>query len=106
MGKYFGTDGVRGYAGRELTCEIAYKIGRFLGWHLSKDKEKPRALIGKDTRLSCDMLEYGIIAGLLEGGINAYMLGVTTTPSVSYLVEKQGFDLGIMISASHISMDA
>ncbi len=102
MGKYFGTDGFRGEAGVALTSEHAYKIGRFLGWYYAqKDGHKVRAVIGKDTRRSSYMFEYAIVAGLTASGADAYMLHVTTTPSVSYAVAGDDFDCGIMISASH-----
>ena len=102
MGKYFGTDGVRGEAGVTLTSEHAYKIGRFLGWYYAKEgNHKVRAVIGKDTRRSSYMFEYSIVAGLTASGADAYMLHVTTTPSVSYAVAGDDFDCGIMISASH-----
>ena len=102
MGKYFGTDGFRGEAGVTLTSEHAYKIGRFLGWYYGKDGgHKVRAVIGKDTRRSSYMFEYAIVAGLTASGADAYMLHVTTTPSVSYAVAGDDFDCGIMISASH-----
>lgn len=102
MGKYFGTDGFRGEAGVTLTSEHAYKIGRFLGWYYSKNGEhKVKAVIGKDTRRSSYMFEYAIVAGLTASGADAYMLHVTTTPSVSYAVAGDDFDCGIMISASH-----
>lgn len=102
MGKYFGTDGFRGEAGVSLTSEHAYKIGRFLGWYYAKNgTHKVRAVIGKDTRRSSYMFEYAIVAGLTASGADAYMLHVTTTPSVSYVVRQDEFDLGVMISASH-----
>ena len=102
MGKYFGTDGFRGEAGVTLTSEHAYRIGRFLGWYYSNGgKKKVRAVVGKDTRRSSYMLEYAIVAGLTASGGDAYMLHVTTTPSVSYAVASGEFDCGIMISASH-----
>ncbi len=102
MGKYFGTDGFRGEAGVTLTSEHAYKIGRFLGWYYAKGgSHKVRAVIGKDTRRSSYMFEYAIVAGLTSSGADAYMLHVTTTPSVSYAVAGDDFDCGIMISASH-----
>ena len=102
MGKYFGTDGFRGEAGVTLTSEHAYKIGRFLGWYYSQNgTHKVRAVIGKDTRRSSYMFEYAIVAGLTASGADAYMLHVTTTPSVSYAVVGDDFDCGIMISASH-----
>lgn len=101
MGKYFGTDGFRGEANIDLTVEHAYKVGRFLGWHLGKDKKRPKVVIGKDTRRSSYMFEHALVAGLTASGANAYMLYVTTTPSVSYVVRTEQFDCGIMISASH-----
>ena len=102
MGKYFGTDGFRGEAGVTLTSEHAYKIGRFLGWYYSDGgKHKVKAVIGKDTRRSSYMFEYAIVAGLTASGADAYMLHVTTTPSVSFAVAGDDFDCGIMISASH-----
>ena len=106
--KYFGTDGSRGEANTVLTADHAYKIGRFLGWYysspLSGKKEpnhKTRVVIGKDTRRSSYMFEYAIAAGLTASGADVYMLHVTTTPSVSYVTRQDGFDCGIMISASH-----
>ncbi len=102
MGKYFGTDGFRGEAGVTLTSEHAYKIGRFLGWYYAKgNSHKVRAVLGKDTRRSSYMFEYAIVAGLTASGADAYMLHVTTTPSVSYATAGDDFDCGIMISASH-----
>ena len=104
MGKYFGTDGFRGEANKNLTVEHAYKIGRFLGWYYSRGKEEGvrcRVAIGKDTRLSSYMFEYSLVAGLTASGAEAYLLHVTTTPSVSYVVRTENFDCGIMISASH-----
>lgn len=102
MGKYFGTDGFRGEAGVTLTSDHAYRIGRFLGWYYSDGgKKKVRAVIGKDTRRSSYMFEYAIVAGLTASGADAYMLHVTTTPSVSYAVAGDDFDCGVMISASH-----
>jgi len=106
--KYFGTDGFRGEANTVLTADHAYKIGRFLGWYYSspisgkKDpNHKTRIVIGKDTRRSSYMFEYSIVAGLTASGADAYMLHVTTTPSVAYVTHQDGFDCGIMISASH-----
>lgn len=101
--KYFGTDGFRGEANVNLTSMHAYKIGRFLGWYYSKQSNmsRPKIVIGKDTRRSSYMLEYAIIAGLTASGADAYMLHVTTTPSVSYVTRQDGFDCGIMITASH-----
>ncbi len=108
INKYFGTDGFRGEANAELTSLHAYKVGRFLGWYFSSPlsgcKEinyKPRIVIGKDTRRSSYMLEYSIVAGITASGADAYLLHVTTTPSVSFVVRQDGFDCGIMITASH-----
>lgn len=102
MGKYFGTDGFRGEANVVLTVEHAYKIGRFLGWYFGKDKEDAcKVVIGKDTRRSSYMFEYALASGLTASGADAYLLHVTTTPSVSYVVRTEDFDCGIMISASH-----
>lgn len=100
MGKYFGTDGFRGEANVDLTVEHAYKVGRFLGWYFGKDK-KCNVVIGKDTRRSSYMFEYSLVAGLTASGADVYLLHVTTTPSVSYVVRTENFDCGIMISASH-----
>ena len=103
MGKYFGTDGFRGEANVTLTVEHAYKVGRFLGLYFGKDKQDQKAhiVIGKDTRLSSYMFEYSLVAGLVASGADAYLLHVTTTPSVSYIARVDEFDCGIMISASH-----
>lgn len=101
MGKYFGTDGFRGKANEVLTVEHAFKVGRFLGWYYGKDDHKARIVIGKDTRRSSYMFEYALVAGLTASGADAYLLHVTTTPSVSYVVRTEDFDCGIMISASH-----
>jgi phosphoglucosamine mutase len=103
MGKYFGTDGFRGEANVTLTVEHAYKVGRFLGWYYGKKNpdEVCRIVIGKDTRRSSYMFEYSLVAGLTASGADAYLLHVTTTPSVSYVVRTEGFSCGIMISASH-----
>lgn len=100
MGKYFGTDGFRGEANVNLTVEHAYKIGRYLGWHFGQGK-KARVVIGKDTRRSSYMFEDALSAGLTASGADVYLLHVTTTPSVSYVTRTEGFDCGIMISASH-----
>lgn len=100
MGKYFGTDGFRGEANVNLTVEHAYKVGRYLGWYFGKE-HKAKIVIGKDTRRSSYMFEYSLAAGLTASGADAYLLHVTTTPSVSYVVRTEGFDCGIMISASH-----
>lgn len=106
--KYFGTDGFRGEANVTLTSMQAYKVGRFLGWYYSteaagavKSNYRPRIVIGKDTRRSSYMLEYSIAAGITASGADAYMLHVTTTPSVSYVTRIDEFDCGIMITASH-----
>ncbi len=105
MGKYFGTDGFRGEANVVLTVEHAFKIGRFLGWYYGQnrkdDEEKPRILIGKDTRRSSYMYEYALSAGITASGADACLLHVTTTPSVAYIAKADSFDCGIMISASH-----
>ena len=103
MGKYFGTDGFRGEANVNLTVEHAYKVGRFLGCYYGKNHEdgKAKVVIGKDTRRSSYMFEYSLVAGLTASGADAYLLHVTTTPSVSYVVRTEDFDCGIMISASH-----
>lgn len=100
MGKYFGTDGFRGEANVDLTVEHAFRIGQFLGARCTEER-KARIVIGKDTRLSSYMLEYALVAGLTSVGADAYLLHVTTTPSISYVVRSEGFDAGIMISASH-----
>jgi len=102
MGKYFGTDGFRGEANITLTGDHAYRIGKFLGWYYgARMGRKARFAIGKDTRRSSYMLEYAIVAGLTASGADAYMLHVTTTPSVAYVTQTDSFDCGIMISASH-----
>ena len=109
MGKYFGTDGFRGEANVGLTVEHAYQVGRFLGWYYGqRSKATPenpegrcRVVIGKDTRRSSYMFEYSLVSGLTASGADVYLLHVTTTPSVSYVVRTEGFDCGIMISASH-----
>ena len=100
MGKYFGTDGFRGEANVNLTVEHAYKVGRFLGLYFGKD-HKAQIVIGKDTRRSSYMFEYSLVAGLTASGADAFLLHVTTTPSVAYVVRTDEFDCGIMISASH-----
>lgn len=107
MGKYFGTDGFRGEAGINLTADHAYKVGRFLGWyytqlkHQNNDSSPARIVIGKDTRRSSYMFEYSLVGGLVASGADAYLLHVTTTPSVAYIARMDEFDCGIMISASH-----
>ena len=111
MGKYFGTDGFRGEANVDLTVEHAYQVGRFLGWYYGqtakRTPENPegrcRVVIGKDTRRSSYMFEYSLVSGLTASGADVYLLHVTTTPSVSYVVRTEEFDCGIMISASHNS---
>ncbi len=106
--KYFGTDGFRGEANKVLTCDHAYKIGRFLGWFYGSPKftgvkpgYRPKVVIGKDTRRSSYMLEYAVASGLAASGADVELLHVTTTPSVSYIVRQDGFDCGVMITASH-----
>ncbi len=107
MGKYFGTDGFRGEANVTLTADHAYRVGRFLGWYYgelrrrSGNQEPPRIVIGKDTRRSSYMFEYTLVSGLVASGADAYLLHVTTTPSVAYIARTDEFDCGIMISASH-----
>lgn len=101
--KYFGTDGFRGCAGDTITSEHAFKIGRFLGWYYTAKGGRCRVCIGKDTRLSSYTLEYAIAAGITASGGDAYILHVTTTPSVSFVTRCEGFDCGVMISASHNS---
>ena len=103
MGKYFGTDGFRGEANVTLTVEDAYKVGRFLGWYYGQKTkaDRCRVVIGKDTRRSSYMFEYSLVSGLTASGADVYLLHVTTTPSVSYVVRTEEFDCGIMISESH-----
>ena len=107
MGRYFGTDGFRGEANKGLNADHAYKTGRFLGWYYGEIKRKQglidncKIVIGKDTRISSYMFEYALVAGLTASGADAYLLHVTTTPSVAYITKVDGFDCGIMISASH-----
>lgn len=107
MGKYFGTDGFRGEANESLTALHAYKVGRFLGWYYGElkrragDEAPAKIVIGKDTRLSSYMFEYSLVGGLTASGAQPYLLHVTTTPSVAYVVKTDDFDCGIMISASH-----
>ena len=102
MGKYFGTDGFRGEANINLTVEHAYKVGRYIGWYFNqKSSSRAKIVIGKDTRRSSYMFENALVAGLTASGADAYMLYVTTTPSVAYVVRTEQFDCGIMISASH-----
>ena len=107
MGKYFGTDGFRGEANVTLTADHAFKVGRFLGWYYTQLKRRSgidgpaKIVIGKDTRRSSYMFEYSLVGGLVASGADAYLLHVTTTPSVAYVVRTDSFDCGIMISASH-----
>ena len=102
MGKYFGTDGFRGEANKDLTFDHAVKIGRFLGWYYgAKEGKKAKIVIGKDTRRSSYMFEYALCTGLMASGADAYIMHVTTTPSVAYIARVDDFDCGIMISASH-----
>ena len=101
MGKYFGTDGVRGVANSELSPELAFKLGRFGGYVLTKDKERPKVIIGRDTRVSGHMLEGALVAGLLSIGAEVMRLGVISTPGVAYLTKALGAQAGVMISASH-----
>ena len=101
MGKYFGTDGFRGEANIDLTADHAYKIGRFLGWYYKQKSKDAKIVIGKDTRRSSYMLEYALAAGITASGADANLLHVTTTPSVSFVTRTDGFDCGVMISASH-----
>lgn len=101
MGKYFGTDGFRGCANVDLTADHAYQVGRFLGWYYAREGHRARIVMGKDTRRSSYMLEYAISAGMAASGADVFLLHVTTTPSVSYVTRTDGFDCGVMISASH-----
>ncbi|WP_096155918.1 MULTISPECIES: phosphoglucosamine mutase [Bacillus] len=101
MGKYFGTDGVRGVANSELTPELAFKVGRYGGYVLTKDQTRPKVLIGRDTRISGHMLEGALVAGLLSIGAEVMRLGVISTPGVAYLTKALGAQAGVMISASH-----
>src|SRR3954451_18341608 len=101
MGKYFGTDGVRGVANSELTPEMAFKLGRFGGYVLTKDKDRPKVLIGRDTRISGHMLEGALVAGLLSIGAEVMRLGVISAPGVAYLTKALSAQAGVMISASH-----
>ncbi|RKO62564.1 phosphoglucosamine mutase [Caldibacillus debilis] len=101
MGKYFGTDGVRGVANKDLTPELAFRLGRFGGYVLTKNKKRPKVLIGRDTRISGLMLEGALVSGLLSIGAEVMRLGVITTPGVAYLTKALGAEAGIMISASH-----
>ena len=104
MGKYFGTDGVRGVANTELTPEFTLKLGRILGYQLKNLCERPKVLIGRDTRISGELLESALIAGLVSAGADVLKLGVITTPGVAYLTKNLYVQAGIMISASHNSV--
>lgn len=101
MGRYFGTDGVRGRANEQLTLDMAVRIGQWLGWYYSKSKPHAKILIGRDTRLSGSMFELGLAGGAVSTGANVYLLGICPTPAISYLVSEEDFDCGIMVSASH-----
>ena len=112
MGRYFGTDGFRGESNVVLRADHAFRIGRFLGWYYGelkkrkaaeegKQPEAPRIVIGKDTRRSSYMFEYSLVGGLVASGADAYLLHVTTTPSISYITRVDHFDCGVMITASH-----
>ncbi|MBV1756332.1 MAG: phosphoglucosamine mutase [Dethiosulfatibacter sp.] len=101
MGRLFGTDGVRGIANKELTGDLAYKIGRVGGYHVTKGKKKPKIVIGMDTRISCDMLEGAVTAGLCSAGVDVLYAGVLPTPAISCLIRELKADGGVMISASH-----
>ena len=111
MGKYFGTDGFRGEAGIDLTADHAYKVGRFLGWYYNALRERngnnepARIVIGKDTRRSSYMFEYSLVAGLTASGADAYLLHVTTTPSVAYIARVDDFDSGThSVRSGHLSL--
>ena len=95
MGKYFGTDGFRGEANLQLTVDHAFQVGRYVGWYYGRD-HKAKIVIGKDTRRSSYMFEYALVAGLTASGADAYLLHVTTTPSVSYVVRTEDFDLSLI----------
>ncbi|MGB4985156.1 MAG: phosphoglucosamine mutase [Erysipelotrichaceae bacterium] len=100
MGKYFGTDGVRGKANEVLTVDMAYRIGKYLGYYFSQ-KKKGKIVLGKDTRISSSMFEHALATGIVEAGCDAYLVGYTSTPSMSYIVKSEDFDCAVMISASH-----
>ena len=101
MGKLFGTDGIRGIAGEELTAELAFRLGIAVAHVLARSDRRTKVMIGKDTRLSGDMFEAAITAGLCASGSDVYLLGVVPTPAVAFLVKDTGADAGVMISASH-----
>ena len=105
MRKYFGTDGVRGVANKELTCDLAYKLGRAGGYVLANNEYKVKVVVGRDTRQSGDMLEAALIAGLMSVGCDVITVGVIPTPGVAYLTRKYGAECGVVISASHNPME-
>ena len=101
MRKYFGTDGIRGIAGESLTADLSFKVGKALGKLLTEEKEHPKVVIGRDTRISCDMIEHALTAGLTSTGVNVMTVGTIPTPAIAYLTKTIDTDSGIMISASH-----
>ena len=101
MRKYFGTDGIRGIAGESLTADLSFKVGKALGKLLTEKKEHPKVVIGRDTRISCDMIEHALTAGLTSTGVNVMTVGTIPTPAIAYLTKTIETDSGIMISASH-----
>ena len=101
MRKYFGTDGIRGVAGETLTADLSFKVGKALGKLLTDKKDRPKVIIGRDTRISCDMIEYSLTAGLTSVGVDVMTVGVIPTPAIAYLTKTIETDSGIMISASH-----
>ena len=101
MRKYFGTDGIRGIAGESLTADLSFKVGKALGKLLTEKKEHPKVVIGRDTRISCDMIEQALTAGLTSTGVNVMTVGTIPTPAIAYLTKTIETDSGIMISASH-----
>ncbi|MFS8579096.1 MAG: phosphoglucosamine mutase, partial [Novibacillus thermophilus] len=101
MGKYFGTDGVRGIANAELTPELAYQLGRAGAYILTENAERPKIVVGRDTRISGHMLQAALVSGMLSIGADVMLLGVVTTPGVAFLTRHVGADAGVMISASH-----
>jgi len=105
MGKLFGTDGVRGIANKELTCELAYELGRAGGFVLAKTEKRPRVIIGRDTRISGQMIEAALVSGLCSVGVDSVSLGIIPTPGIAYLVRKYGVNAGVIISASHNPME-
>ena len=101
MRKYFGTDGIRGIAGESLTADLSFKVGKALGKLLTEKKEHPKVIIGRDTRISCDMIEQALTAGLTSTGVNVMTVGTIPTPAIAYLTKTIETNSGIMISASH-----